>query len=95
MWAFAHMAHHRDINRKIYELVAISLPEYILDPVNPDDTGDWEYLHQLTHDNQNALLGIQGQDLTGINWRDPRLLSSWIFLNSNEHLQASNILLIG
>lgn len=94
-WAFAHMAHHRDINRRIYELVAIALPEYILDPVNPDDTGDWEYQHQLMHDNQNQLLGISGQDLTDIEWKDQRLLNAWIFLHSVEHYQASNILEIG
>jgi len=94
-WAFAHMTHHRDINRKIYELVSISLPEFILDPINPNDTGQWEYQHQLMHDNQNALLGIQGQDLTGVDWKDSRLITAWIWLNVNEHVQASNILEIG
>ena len=94
-WAFAHMAHHRDINRRIYELVKVALPEYILDPVNPDDTGDWEYQHQLMHDNQNQLLGINGQDLTELDWKDQRLLNAWVFLNANEHVQASDILEIG
>lgn len=94
-WSFAHMAHHRDINARIYLLTKVALPEYILDPINIDDTGQWEYQHQLMHDNQNQVLGIQGQDLTGINWKDMRLLNAWIFLNSNEHYQASNILEIG
>lgn len=94
-WAFAHMAHHRDINRRIYELVKIALPEYILDPVNPNDSGEWEYQHQIMHDNQNQILGIDGQDLTDIDWKDPRILTGWIQLNSNEHYQASAILEIG
>jgi hypothetical protein len=94
-WAFAHMAHHRDINRRIYELIAVALPEYILDPVNPDDSGEWEYQHQLMHDNENQILGIIGQDLTGIDWKDQRILTAWIQLNSSEHYQASNILEIG
>ena len=94
-WSFAHMAHHRDINRRIYELVKIALPEYILDPVNPEDAGDWEYQHQQMHDNQNAVLGIDGQDLTGVDWKDPRILAGWIFLDANEHVQASAILEIG
>jgi len=94
-WSFAHAAHHRDINRRIYELIAVALPEYIMDPVNPDDSGEWEYLHQLMHDNQNPLLGIFGQDLTGVDWKDQRLLAAWVFLNANEHVQASNILGIG
>ncbi len=94
-WAFTHMAHHRDINRTIYELIKVALPEYILDPVNPDNSGEWEYQHQLMHDAQNALLGITGQDLTGIDWKDQRLLTAWIYLNSSEHYQAANILEIG
>jgi hypothetical protein len=94
-WSFAHMAHHRDINRRIYELIKVALPEYILDPVDPDHAGDWEYQHQLMHDAQNSILGIQGQDLTGIDWKDQRLLAAWIWLNSSEHVQASNILEIG
>jgi hypothetical protein len=94
-WSFAHMAHHRDINRRIYELVKVALPEYILDPVNPEDSGDWEYQHQLMHDAQNSILGIVGQDLTGIDWKDQRVLTAWIFLDFNEHYQASNILEIG
>jgi hypothetical protein len=94
-WSFSHMAHHRDINARIYLLVKIALPEYILDPVNPDDVGNWEYQHQLMHDNQNQILGIAGQDLTGIDWKDQNLLTAWIQLNSNEHYQASAILEIG
>ena len=94
-WSFSHMAHHRDINAAIYRLIKVALPEYILDPVDESDTGQWESQHQLMHDNQNAVLGISGQDLTGVDWKNPELLTAWIFLNSNEHYQASEILLIG
>jgi hypothetical protein len=94
-WSFAHMAHHRDINEKIYVLVKLALPEYILDPVDPRDTGQWEYQHQLMHDAQNQILGIEGQDLTGIDWKNQNVLAGWIFLNMSEHFQASNILEIG
>ena len=94
-WAFAHMAHHRDINFKIYNLIKVALPEYSLDPIDPNDTSTWEYQHQLMHDNQNQVLGITGQDLTGIDWKNPQMLEAWVFLNSNEHFQASETLEIG
>ena len=94
-WSFAHVAHHRDINRRIYELIAVALPEYIIDPINPANPDDWEYLHQTMHDNQNQILGIQGQDLTQVDWKDQRLLTAWIFLHSSEHSQAADILEIG
>jgi hypothetical protein len=94
-WAFSHMVHHRDINAKIYLLIKVALPEYVLDPINVNDTGQWEYQHQLMHDKQNQILGIQGQDLTGVNWKDQRLLDAWIWINASEHYQASAILEIG
>lgn len=94
-WAFVHMAHHRDIIRVIYQLVKIVLPEFILDQIDPNDTGRWEYQHQIMHDNQNKVLGIAGQDLTGVDWKDQRLLAAWVWLNAVEHQQAANILEIG
>lgn len=94
-WSFAHMAHHRDIAQRIYSLVKIALPEYILDPVDPNDVGQWEYQHQLMHDDQNELLGIAGQDLTGIDWKNSNELAAWVQLNFNEHYQASAILEVG
>lgn len=51
-WSFSHMAHHRDINARIYLLVKVALPEYILDPVDVNNVGQWEYQHQLMHDAQ-------------------------------------------
>lgn len=94
-WSFAHMAHHRDINEKIYLLLKLALPEYILDPIDLNDTGTWEYQHQLMHDNFNQILGIEGQDLTGIDWKNQNLLAGWVQLNFSEHYQASSILEIG
>lgn len=94
-WAFAHAAHHRDINRVIYDLLKISLPEYALDPINIADTGVWEYQHQLMHNNQNTILGISGFDLSEVDWQDPNVLQGWMFLHSQEHLQAADILEIG
>lgn len=91
-WAFAHMAHHRDINRKIYELLAIALPEFILDPINLAETGTWEYQHQEMHNNQNSILGIAGFDLSELDWGNQNQLAGWIFLQGQEHREAATIL---
>ena len=94
-WAFSHAAHHRDISLRIYTLLKVALPEYLLDPIDINDVGQWEYQHQAMHDNQNEILGIKGQDLTGIDWKNPQLTAGWIWLQANEHYQASQILEIG
>ena len=94
-WAFAHAAHHRDINRVIFETLNVFLPEYVLDPINPKDTGVWEDQHQIMHTNMDIILGIQGFDLSQVDFTDKDSLAGWIQLNSNEHYQASNTLGIG
>lgn len=94
-WATAHMSHHRDIQRRIYELTSANLPEFVLDPIDPDDIHVWEYQHQIMHQNMDAILGIDGYDLTGVDFKNSEALAAWIQLNASEHYQASNILEIG
>ena len=94
-WATAHATHHRDINRVLYQLTGANLAEFVLDPIDPGNTGVWEDQHQVMHQNQNAILGIQGFDLSEVDFKNQDLLTGWITLNANEHFQAANILGIG
>ena len=75
-WSFAHMAHHHDLNRVIYQKFKIALPEYVLDPLNPKDMQQWLYQHQVMHQNQDAVLGIEGFDLLDVNWEDRDFVSN-------------------
>jgi hypothetical protein len=94
-WSFCHAAHHADINRRIYELTGAVLNSFVLDPFNPLDTGVWSYQHQQMHAEMNAVLGISGFNLLGVDWEDQGIKTGWIFLNAQEHFQAANILGIG
>lgn len=94
-WSYSHMAHHRDINRVIYQLIGLALPEYLLDPIDPNNLGPWDDLHQAMHDQMDQVLGISGFNLLGVDWNNQELLASWIFLNATEHKQAADILEIG
>lgn len=94
-WAFAHMAHHRDINRAIYQLTGLSLIENILDPLDPRDIGVWLYQHQVMHQQFEPILGIAGYDLLDVDWQNPQELAGWILLNATTHQQAADELGIG
>jgi len=94
-WSFAHMAHHADLNSYILRTKGISLPVFPIDPVNPDDLGTFSYQHQVMHNNQNKVLGIAGNDLLDVDWRDRAQLENFIFLNFSEHFQASQITGVG
>jgi hypothetical protein len=91
-WSFSHMAHHRDINRRIYEVFKVALPEYLLDPFDPRETGILMQQHQIMHTNQNAILKISGNNLLDVNWLDDGERSEWIWLDWIEHKAAGDIL---
>ncbi len=101
-WSFAHMANHRDIIRRIYEITTpvppattpppISLNPYPLDPFNPDNLDQWLYQHSVMHVEMDAVLGIAGYNLLDLDWRDPDQLREWISFNSDEHVIASRLL---
>ena len=93
-WSFAHQAHHRDINRVLFQKVGANLPEYVLDPVDLD-SWTWLYQHQQLHNQMDTLLAISGYDLLDVEFTDQQQLAGWIFLNADEHNQAANILGIG
>lgn len=89
-WTFTHMVHHRDVNEQIFILTGVRIDEYVLDPVDPQRSTGWEDQHQAMHAAVNAVLGISGLDLTGIEWDKPTILSGWIFSNFTEHRQWAN-----
>lgn len=89
-WSFAHMDHHRLLIDYIFRTKGVSLPIYPLDPVNPADFATFGYQHQVMHNDQNKILGIDGQDLLDVDWSNPTQRAAWIWLNATEHLQALN-----
>jgi hypothetical protein len=86
-WGFVHMAHHRDINAAIFRKFGIRIDEYALDPIDPNNPGQWEDQHQAMHEAVDAILGAGGFDLTDIQWTNPVALSSFIQSNATEHRQ--------
>lgn len=91
-WSFAHMAAHRDINRRIFETKNQSLPLFALDPIDPANTEAWLLQHAEMHNAQNQALNIQGYNLLSLDWQDQDSVLSWITQNYDEHQRACQIL---
>lgn len=94
-WSSLHMAEHRLINEAVLAQHNISLPEYILDPVDLADPQNFLNQHQLMHNGTDQVLGIPGNDLTTVDWSDPGQREGWIQLNASLHVAESNALEIG
>jgi hypothetical protein len=94
-WSFAHMAHHRDLNAAIMSQYGVQLPEYILDPVDLNDPQSFLNQHQLMHNNNDAILGVQGYNLSEVDWSDPKQRAGWIYLNATLHVAEANATGVG
>jgi hypothetical protein len=90
-WAFAHADHHRNLNAYIQARTGVTMPQYVLDPINSADVGTWLFQHQDLHSQMDAILGISGYDLLDVDLTDEGQLSAWIWLVANEHYQAADI----
>ena len=97
-WSFQNAAAHADIVRVIYQLTGQQLDQFVLDPFNPKDPGSfqpWLYQHYAMHQQMDAILGIQGYDLTDVDFTNEGLLAGWIQTHASEHMQAGQILNLG
>lgn len=95
-WGFAHRDHHHLIRQGIYEKTngADNLFEYQLDPISPDQISEFLSRNQQSHDDFNGVLGIQGTDLEGVDFKDSKQLTAWILLHYQEHFNAAQALSI-
>jgi hypothetical protein len=91
-FSFSHMAQHRDYIRVIFQRYGVSLPEYVLDPIDPQNMGNWANHHQQMHDQINAILGIPGYNLLIMDFNDKEALETWSDQNQDLHSRTSSIL---
>ena len=85
---FAHADHHRRMIQAAFVRFHITLPEFVLDPLNAQSV-DVILQHQTMHNAIDALYGISGFDLTDVNWQDEQQRAGWIWLNAQLHQQEA------
>lgn len=84
-WSFSHMAHHRDLADYVLQKYGIMLTVYLLDPINTTDAEGFLYQHQTMHNDVDAVLGLDGYDLLGVDWQNLEEREAWIRLNFQSH----------
>lgn len=94
-WSATHATHHLDIINAIQRLTGTQLQQFVLDPIDATDAEGWLLQHQQMHNDMDAILGIAGYNLLDVDLKDQNQFAGWIWLNSQEHYQAANILEIG
>lgn len=90
-FSFANQDSHRKIAAVVFRnMNGMVIPQFALDPIPifPGGLLTWGLNHQATHNVQNQILGIPGDDLTSIEFSNEAELSSWIQQHFIEHYLA-------
>ena len=87
-WSFHHRASHEAITRAIQNINGVTLPNYIIDPINFLYPKLFLEANQQYHTDMDNFLGVQSADLEDVELGDERQLQSWIYLHWQEHQTA-------
>ena len=91
-WSFANKSHHDAIDAAILSVLGVAVTKYRIWPTSADNFSDFLEQHQQAHTQYNQLLGIDGQDLTGLNLKDKPNTQAWFWSHYVQHQAAAQIL---
>lgn len=84
-WSFNHARDHDEIDAALLARGTVS-PPTPLDPMPGEaGLGDWLLRHQTKHNDMNAALGLEGQDMTAFDLLTRDGLEGFAAQNFSEH----------
>jgi hypothetical protein len=86
-FSFSNMDQHRIVTEAILAKHNVGIELYPLDPIPFFALPDWLRLHQQSHNAINGVLGVDGVDLTSVDFQDEAEIGAWLRLHENEHVQ--------
>lgn len=84
--------HHLLIISALQQKLGITLPTYNLYPIAPSDKEAWLWRHQATHQQMDAVLGIEPNDLQVLDLSNGQNVEMWIQWHFQEHYLAGQLL---
>lgn len=94
VWSIQHARDHDAIRIAIQAQYGKNIAQYQLDPIPVSGLEKWLLDHQQAHNDMNAELGTNGEDLSIIDLKDPQAVQAWSWENFSEHRDARSILKI-
>lgn len=87
-WLHNNSSEHRQILTAIQQQANIELASYPISSMSPADRSGWLWRHQQMHNDMNAVLGIAGNELSDVDFKQAHQVQAWLALHFEEHLQA-------
>lgn len=80
-----HYNHHLAIISAARQVKNVNLTLYQIWPFSPSNTEGWLLQHQSQHTDMDLLYGINGADLSTLDFTNKREVDAWIYLQWIEH----------
>lgn len=87
-WAFSHRDSHDRIRAAIKAKFGISLTDFLVDPINPEDFQNFLQNNSQLHGDMNSVLGLQSGDLQDVDLSKDNQKAAWIDFHFKEHFDA-------
>jgi hypothetical protein len=91
-FSYDHRNSHDKIRAAIKKKFGTDLPDYQIEPINPDNIQQFLQNNASLHTDMNGILKSQSSDLLDVDITKPDQLDSWINLNYQEHENVEQLL---
>ena len=91
-WFHANWDEHFRIIAAIKQQRGVILNILPIQSASADNPDNWLFAHQTLHDDMNQVLGIAGNDLLDVDFKNEDQRNAWAFLHMAEHVKATAIL---
>ena len=85
IWSFSNSTDHDDVRQAIFLQKGVNIEQVVLYPIDWQDWDAYAARHQRVHNQINAALGVSGNDLTRVDFKDREGLEEWNMSHFNEH----------
>lgn len=87
-FSFAHRDSHDRIRAAILKQFGVSLTDYQVDPIDPNNITQFLQNNSSLHGDMNGVLKLQSSDIEDVNLGDEKQMEAWTRLHYNEHMYA-------
>jgi hypothetical protein len=84
-WVYQNLTHHEAIISAARQSRNAGLILYQIYPFNSEDPEGWLLQHQSQHNDMNGLFGVNGSDLSTLDFSNKRDVDAWLQLHFYEH----------
>jgi hypothetical protein len=91
-WEWHHRLSHDAIRRAILQQKTITLTDYDIQPIAPQDMLGFLQRNSQLHIEMNGVLNAPAQDLEDVDFQVENQRVNWLWIHAKEHETAENLL---